>query len=76
MGPILNHQMEATAKAAAAEVVAVAGTDATYLDQRDASQAASLAPAAHEYWRWVLAAVLAVLAAEIYLAQRFGHYAG
>ena len=32
------------------------------------------APPAGEYWRWLLAAALAVLAVEVFLGQRFGHY--
>jgi hypothetical protein len=32
------------------------------------------AQAKREYWKYAVAALLAVLAAEVFLAQRFGHY--
>jgi hypothetical protein len=28
----------------------------------------------HDYWQWVIAALLALIALEVFLAQRFGHY--
>ena len=34
------------------------------------------AKAKKEYWKYAVAALLAVLAAEVFLGQRFGHYVG
>jgi len=40
----------------------------------EANKGAFRLAAREEYWLWVMAAVLTLLAAETFLAQRFGHY--
>lgn len=46
-----------------------------YVSRRRAGSAGSIrSEARKEYWIWALAALLAMLAVETYLARRFGHY--
>jgi hypothetical protein len=57
-------------------VAAAMGTERlTYIDKQ-AAETAKVAKAddQKEYWMWALALLAALLAAETYLAQRFGHW--
>lgn len=49
------------------------GSDKFEYRQPMVAQVEQTAPA-RDYWQWVIAALLAVLAVEVFLAQRFGHY--
>jgi hypothetical protein len=48
--------------------------DLTYIDKADRGDVDANAAGQTQYWAWLLAAVLTLLAAETFLAQRFGHY--
>lgn len=54
---------------------ALLGVEFTYIDKLSSEAAADAdASQRREYWKLALAAMLMVLAAEVFLGQRFGHY--
>jgi hypothetical protein len=62
------------AKADRRELTKALGTDRfRYLDRSAAGEAGSDIPL-RDYWRWMLAAVLGLLAVETVLSRRFGHH--
>ena len=54
--------------------IAFGGKDFVYVAKSSEEAADKIGDYGKEYWLWVMAAVLMLLAAEIYFGQRFGHY--
>ena len=62
-------------RAGQARVAAAVGTERfTYIARTGQASLTVHAPARSEWWLWLLLAAVALLAAETYLARRFGHY--
>ncbi len=64
------------AMASRTDLATALGSDTFRYTRRSADSTATLASAGEqkEYWKWAIGAVLALLAIETWLAQRFGHY--